>query len=281
MTFRYVSNNGDAIEFGGASPYFADPDAFRDYEVDYNMVRNTVTRFSHEPASLTLPITISADTEEEGAALLDRLQKAFEHDVRAMRAGRFEIDDYWAAAFVSAFVLSCDDSFGLWEVEVECKVLLPDPVWVLERTREFSAERDGEEGRGLNYPHNYPFNFYSGVSIDTIDNDLSWACPVRIVIYGAATNPYIYIGDNRYEVDVEVPEGGLLVIDGLDKSKIELRDRYGNTENVFAKRISGAQGSGTYVFEPIPPGVNPVTWDGSFSFDVILCGERSFPPCTT
>lgn len=281
MTFRYVSNNGETLELGGKSPYFADPDAFREYEVDYDMVRNTVTRFSHDPAKVKLPITISADTEEEGEALLDRLQKMFEHDVRAMNAGRFEIGDYWVAAFVTVFNFSSDESFGLWEIEVECTVLLPDPVWVLERKRSFNTERESEEGRGLNYPHNYPFNFYSGVSIDTIDNDLSWPCPVKIIIYGAASNPYIYIGDNRYEVDVEVPEGGLLIIDGLDKSKIELRDRYGNSENVFAKRISGTQGSGTYIFEPIKSGVNPVTWDGSFAFDVILCGERSWPPCST
>ena len=52
-------------------------------------------------------------------------------------------------------------------------------------------------------------------------------------------------------------------------------------ENVFNKRISGTPGSGTYIFEPIPSGVNPITWDGSFSFDVILCGERSFIPCMT
>lgn len=280
MTFRYVSNNGTTIELGLKSPYFADADAFREYGVAYNMVRNIVTRFSHDPKEYPLPITISAATQEEGATLLDRLQQAFDHDVRANKAGRIEIDDYWTKAFVTTFGLSCDESFGLWEIEVDTKVLLPDPVWVLERKRSFSTARDDDAAGGLNYPHNYPFNFYSGVTVDSIDNDLSWPCAVKIVIYGAASNPYVYIGDNRYEVDVEVPEGGLLIIDGLDKSQIELRDRYGNSQNVFNRRVSGTQGSGTYVFEPIPSGVNPVTWDGSFDFDVILCGERSWPPCS-
>lgn len=280
MSFRYVSNNGDVIEFGGDSPYYADADAFREYEVDYSMVRNTVTRFTNDPANVTFPITISAKTQEEGADLLDRLQQAFDHDVRANKAGRVEIDDYYTHAFVTTFGLSCDDSFGLWEVEVETKVLVPDPVWILERKKEFKTARDDDAAGGLNYPHNYPFNFYSGVTVDSIDNDLSWPCAVKIIVYGAASNPYIYIGDNRYEVDVEVPEGGLLIIDGLDKSQIELRDQYGNSQNVFNRRISGTQGSGTYIFEPIKSGVNPVTWDGSFNFDVILCGERSWAPCT-
>ena len=281
MSFRYVSNNGDTIDFGLESPYFADADALRSYDVGYNMVRNAVTRFNHEPASISLPISISARSEAEGAALLDRLQQAFDHDVRDSRAGRFEVDDYYTKAFVTTFEFSCDESLGLYEIELETKVLLPNPVWVLESKRSFNPSQDDREMRGLNYPYNFPFNFCSGVLTRNIVNPLSWPCAVRIIIYGVAHNPYIYIGGNRYEVDVDVPEGGLLVIDGLDKSRIELRDQYGKSENVFNRRISGTQGSGTYIFEPIPSGVQTVTWDGSFAFDVYLCGERSWLPCTT
>lgn len=280
MTFRYVSNNGDTIEFGIGSPYYADADALRKYEVDYDMVRNAVTRFNHEAASIALAISISAGTQDEGAQLLDRLQQAFDHDVRSNKAGRLEIDEYYTHAFITTFGFSCDDSLGLWETEVDAKVLLPNPVWILESTRKFNPTDGNAERRGLNYPHNFPFNFCGGVATRRIVNPLSWECPVRIVIYGEAHNPYVYIGDNRYEVDVDVPAGGLLIIDCLDKSKIELRDQYGNSTNVFDKRISGVKGSGTYIFEPIPSGENAVTWDGSFPFDVTLCGERSWAPCS-
>lgn len=280
MSFRYVSNNGDTIDFGLKSPYFADADALRSYQMDYSMVRNTVTRFSHDPASVPLPITISADTESQGSALLDRLQQAFEHDVRANEPGRFEFGDYYTQAFVVTFEFLCDDSLGLFEIELATKVLFPNPVWILESKRSFNPSTQDKSMRGLNYPHNFPFNFCSGVLSRRLVNPLSWPCPVKIIVYGAAKNPYIYIGDNRYEVDVDVAEGGLLIIDGLDKSKIELRDQYGNTSNVFNRRISGTQGSGTYIYEPIPRGESIVTWDGSFAFDVILCGERSLLPCT-
>lgn len=281
MSFRYVSNNGDAIEFGGDSAFYADSDAFRTYDTDYTLVHNAVARFNREAASHELPITIFADTETQGAALLDRLQQAFDHDVRAHKAGRFEIDEYYAHAYVPTFTFACGDSHGLYEIEVKAKVLFPNPVWILESRKSFNPSDGGDTSRGLNYPYNFPFNFKAGVSIRQITNPLSWPCAVRIVIYGEAHNPYIYIGDNRYEVDVDVPDGGTLTIDGLDKSQIVLRDQYGNATNVFDRRISGAQGSGTYVFEPIPSGVNAVTWDGSFPFDVVLCGERSWAPCTT
>ena len=281
MTFRYVSNNGDTIEFGGDSPYYADSDAMRSYEVKASLVRNAVTRFTHEAASVNLPISISAGTQEEGAALLDRLQQAFDHDVRANKAGRLEIDEYYANAFITTFGFDCDDALGLWETEVEAEVLLPNPVWILESRKSFNPSLGDVVSGGLNFPYNYPYNYCSGVTSRMITNPLSWPCAVRIVIYGEAHNPYVYIGDNRYEIDADVPEGGYLVIDGLDKSKIDLVDQYGNVTNVFDKRISGIAGSGTYIFEPIPSGYNPVTWDGSFKFDVVLCGERSWAPCTT
>lgn len=281
MSFRYVSNNGDALEFGPDSPYWADEDAFRTYEVSPSLVRNAVTRFTRDAATYTVPITISAATEAEGAALLERLQQAFEHDVRAMRPGRIEVGDHYARGYVTAFELSCDDSLGLWEVELEAKVMLPSPTWVMERSRSFDPGDGGEVSGGLNYPYDFPFDFVSGVAHRRITNPLTWACPVRIVIYGEAHNPYVYIGDNRYEVDVDVPAGGSLTIDAMDKGQILLRDQWGNATNVFDRRIDGAAGSGTYVFEPIPAGVSEVSWDGSFPFEVTLCGERSWVPCTT
>lgn len=280
MTFRYVSNNGDTIEFSKTSPFWADADQLRQYEIKYSLVRNTVTRFDREAAELSLPITISAPNQMQGAKLLDRLQQAFEHDIRANKAGRLEVDGYYSNAFITTFGLQCESSLGLYEIELETNVLLPNPVWIYEQKHEFNVARGDGDGQGLNYPHNYPFNFYSGISANIIKNSFSWPCPVRIIIYGAATNPYIHIGNNRYEIKTDVPQGATLTIDGFDKSKIVLKDKYGGVENVFSKRLPGAQGSGTYIFESIPPGVNQVVWDGSFSFDVVLLSERSWVPCT-
>lgn len=280
MSFCYVSNNKTTIEFGAASPYFADADMLRKYSIKYSAVRNTVTHFERDPVEFSLPVTISTQSQVEGMRLLDRLQQAFEHDIRAKKPGRLKVDGYYSDAYVTTFGFVCNDSLGLYEIELTTNVLLPNPVWIYEQKHEFNVSRGDGDGQGLNYPHNYPFNFYSGVSANTIKNSFSWSCPVRIVIYGPATNPYIHIGNNRYEVRVDVPAGGMLTIDGLDKSQVLLCDRYGNSENVFSERLPGTQGSGTYIFEQIPPGVNQVVWDGSFSFDVVLLSERNWVPCT-
>lgn len=279
VTFRYVSNSNETIELDGSGPYFADADILRSYEVAYDMVRNAVTRFKREPATFELPITVSAQTPEEGARLIERLQLAFDHDVRLGKPGRIVLDGHYAHAFVTTFGLSGEDMHWLFEVRVNATVLVPDPVWISDETLEFNIDPGSDAVNGLNYAHDFAFDYAGGVYASELENPLSWPCPARIVVYGPASNPYVYIGDNRYEIDVDVPEGGKLVIDGLDKSKIELFDRYGRAENVFSKRIAGAPGSGTYIFEEVPPGRHAITWDGTFHLDVTLLGERSWVPC--
>lgn len=280
MSLSYISNNGTVIEFGSGSAYYADPDVFRGYDEDYSTLRNSVVRFSKKVRSVEMPILISADTEKEGARLLDVMDQAFIHDIMANTPGKIVVDGYYARAFIQSVAMSCADSVGLYEIELSTSVLIPNPVWILEDTHEYSLER-GSSIRGLNYSHNYPYNYCSGSITGLLKNPLSWPCAVKIIVYGPASNPAIYIGDNLYEVDVEVPAGGYLVIDGMDKSKISLRNRLGEESNVFRLRAPGSPGSGSYVFERVPAGTHRVTWNGTFGFSLILYHERGMPPCLT
>lgn len=278
MTFRYVSSNGEAFDFEDASPYYADGDALRIYDISYDMIRNTVTRFNHDAPSLPLPIRISAATPQEGAELLDNLQKAFDHDVRMSTPGRIELDGFYVNAYVTTFGIEEEEMHDLFEIALQTNVLLPNPRWIREITKHFPAYA-GVEGGGFNFPIDFPFDFGVVREPDKVNALTSWPCGVRITIYGPASKPSVAIGQNRYEVNVEVKTGGRLVIDCMDKSKIDLYDQYGNVENVFGKRADGAAGSGTYVFEEVPAGDNIVSWDGSFALDITLYHERSFVPC--
>ena len=281
VTFRYVSNGNDVIELDGSGPYFADADTIRGYEVAYDMVKNAVTRFKREAATFELPITISAQTQQDGAQLLDRLQLALDYDVRLGKPGKLVLDGFYSHAYITAFAISTEDMHGLFEITVQTSVLVPNPVWISEKTLEFNIDPGSNAVNGFDYAYDYPHDYTGGVYASELENQLSWPCAARIVVYGPASNPCVFIGDNRYEVDVDVPEGGMLIIDGLDKSKIELLDRYGRSENVFSMRIAGVPGSGTYIFEEVPPGRHVITWDGTFRLDVTLLGERSWVPCLT
>ena len=52
----------------------------------------------------------------------------------------------------------------------------------------------------------------------------------------------------------------------------------GTRENVYKFRERGAHGSGSYLFEPIKPGTDDITWDNTFDFDLTLYETRSTPP---
>ena len=51
--------------------------------------------------------------------------------------------------------------------------------------------------------------------------------------------------------------------------------------NLFGKAVRGTgRGSGTYIFEPLPPGMSTISWAGGFKFDLTAIEERSEPPWT-
>lgn len=279
MSFSYRSGNGDVISFVGSSPYFCDPDVFRSYSWGYEMSNGSVATISRAEIEIETSIGITSDTEQQGADLLDRLVKAFEYDVRAGVAGIVEIDGYEARAFVFTGALAVDEMVGLFEISMTANFLVQRSEWVREISFPFIPGDTGSDGTGLNYPHNFPYNFRSSASRTYIDNPSTYPSDVRITIFGPTVNPSIMIGANRYGVDCEVERGGRLVIDGRDRSKIALYDKYGNETNVFGSRLRGSSGSGTYIFEKVSSGYSPVTWDESCRMEIVVYDERSMPPC--
>ena len=55
----------------------------------------------------------------------------------------------------------------------------------------------------------------------------------------------------------------------------------GLATNCFAQAVRGSgKDSGRYVFQPLAPGTQPISWPGGFQFDLTVCEERSEPPWT-
>ena len=94
------------------------------------------------------------------------------------------------------------------------------------------------------------------------------------MIYGPCSNPAVYIAGHEYRVNCDVGENEYLTIDATTK-RIYLTQNDGKEINVFNNRNRDS-----YIFEKIPPGNSTVSWDGDFSFDVILLEERSAPKWT-
>lgn len=106
--------------------------------------------------------------------------------------------------------------------------------------------------------------------------------PSKITFYGPATNPYVKIGDNRYEVDVAVLQGQKVVIDSTGtRPTAILYDNLGNGVNVFQYAVrDGGENGGSYAFLPFNPGLSIVNWQASFTVDLEWLERESEPVWT-
>ena len=97
---------------------------------------------------------------------------------------------------------------------------------------------------------------------------------LRLKIYGEAENPSINIAGHIYAVNGRIQTGESLLIDSITKT-IVLTTATGTKVNWFDKRNRES-----YIFEPIPSGINSVSYNGTFGFDVTIVEERSEPKWT-
>lgn len=152
------------------------------------------------------------------------------------------------------------------------------PQWIKESTVTFrssadSIATDGEK-RNLDFNVDFAYDYASELLGKTLNNTGFVGTNFRLVIYGAVTNPTIFIAGHRYQVNYVVEANEYLTIDSVQKT-ITLTKRNGEVVNCFNFRDRDS-----YIFEKIPSGNNSVNWNGEFGFDVILVEERSEPKWT-
>jgi phage-related protein len=146
------------------------------------------------------------------------------------------------------------------------------PYWVKEETFGFrKVDEGGSGGQDLDFNFDHPFDYHSGMSRNELNNTGFVGTNFRMIIYGACTNPAVYVSGHLYQVNCEVGSGEHLTIDSVAK-KVYLTGSDGTVTNVFNLRNRDS-----YIFEKIPSGQNTVAWEGDFGIDIILLEERSEP----
>lgn len=136
------------------------------------------------------------------------------------------------------------------------------------------ANTSGSAVGGFDYPYEYNLEYGVQIGGRTIANSTYTGNAFRLLIYGAVTNPTIIIGGHSYTVNGAVGEGETLTIDSMAKT-ITLTTASGAKINYFDKRDRQ-----NYIFQPIQPGQNAVTWSGDFGFELTVIEERSEPKWT-
>mgnify|MGYP007073505778 CR=1 FL=1 len=273
QSLEYVcSATGERIGFEG--PLYGETLAgLRGRVWDYSIGARGLTGITRKTRETNVTVRI-----HDSPATLDLLRRLADADMAAGAPGTLVADGEWETR---AWIAKSEpQSITPTMVETQLAVALLDGVWRREITTHHDPRTDA--GSGLDYPHDYPHD-YGGMSIlDTVANATGMPQPVKLTIFGPCVNPYIIIGTNRYEVDATIPAGSRLEIDAASDSRtVTMISDTGLRTNLFAKAVRGTgRGSGTYIFEPLPPGMSTISWAGGFEFDLTVIEERSEPPWT-
>lgn len=271
-SLKYVNSAGEEVNLSGDG-IICSLAGMDDWELDYRSLNGRSAGFRLKPKAYNMTLVFASRSTDAGLRSRDRLFEAANRDIEARSPGRLYDGEWYVECYLAA---SSKD--GLWHMgrSASCsvKVLMDDPAWTREHLSSYWAPNKGSTG-SLDYPHNYPYNYRARTIYNrVIENPGIAPAPLRLVIYGPVDEPRATIGGNVYEVAAPLSEGDLLIVDGKDKTVTLVRNG-GGVENAFGKRVGiQKEGSGSYLFQRIPPGLSSVNWSGTFGFDATVYERR-------
>ena len=253
--------------------------AIRGYEWSYELSGTRLTGASRAAREASVSCWLAASASEAA-------QVAFDADVQMGTPGALVSGEWSQRAYVTKAELS--DVYADGSCSATLTVVLLDGVWRRETTYQLLPDSGRDvSAETLDYPHDYAHDYGGSTAAGvTIDVPGATPCDLRLTVYGHAVSPYVRIGANTYQVNVTVPEGAILTVDTTRKGSmlgdsVVLRGQYGDVQDVFSKRLRGAEGSGSYIYELVPPGPQVVSWPQSFGVDVTLVERRGALPWTS
>lgn len=270
---KYKNHRNETFDFG-IDGIYVNANDLRDYKWTVTERNNRFASFDRAPASKTLPVVIMCDTAEKGIAARNKLFEVVEKDVLAAKHGQIIIGDYYYRCFVTE-----NKKSKYMQTErkmvVDLTVVSDFPYWVKESTYTLENSSGSAAAIGEDYAlFDYPHDFAGTNQLTSLVNANFVASNFRLIIHGAVTNPTVYIGGHKYNVNCTVGEGEYLTIDTVAKTVVLTRQN-GETVNQFKNRSRES-----YLFEKIPSGKVDVSWDGTLAMTIILLEERSEPKWT-
>ena len=268
----YKNHINETLEFGKA-PLFVNQNDLRDFAWDITSKNDRISSFKKGIVSKTIPIILKCDTENEGITLRNKIFEVLEKDVLAKQHGRFIIGDYYLKCYVTGSK-KAEYLIHKGYMVLTATVQTDYPEWVKETTSSFGSASDTGEAF-LDFPFDFSFDYKNAMVNSFLINSGFAESNFRLTIYGAVSNPTIYINGHEYSVDVEIAAGEYLTIDSVAKT-IVLTKNNGAKVNCFNKRNKDS-----YIFQKIAAGSNTISSTiQQIRFDITLLDERSEPKWT-
>lgn len=270
-SLKYVNHINEEIDLS-SEWYLQNGDNLQSWQRSRTSLNGKTIAITPLAQQKTFALAMSS-RESNGLLLRDKLYDIVSVDADECKPGKLYMDDWYVTGYVSQSSISLHQyaqDVAMFDFVFESD----DPYWTCEH--HFSS--GDATNLGLDYPHDYPHDFGNALTRIEINNPDVVPSKFKLIIQKQCSNPSITIGNNNYQVDVNLEDGELLVIDTMTdgtKKTITKKSSSGVGTNVFRYR-HGIQrkGSGSYIFEPIPSGISLVNWDGTFAWDLTIYERR-------
>ena len=267
---RYIASNGEVVELDGPTTWIGTADQLLSDEWTYTIGYRNITGVTREAKEIEVEACFKNNEE---ANKLRRLRNA---DVRNGTPGIIEAKGLQQRAYI---VKSVPSEITRTHHRETLTVVLLDGYWGKRNEQEFWATEIDPDTEYLDLPTDVQFDVMPPSALNSLTNNSSIPAPFKMTIFGPCVNPYIVIGDNRYEIIANIPAGARVEINSQSFPRtITLISSAGDRTDLFSSGTRGSgEGSGEYVFEPIKPGYNDVSWPGGFGFSLEWYEQEEVP----
>lgn len=266
---RYVGHAGAEFVLDGSPGIGMRRGKVLDWEYSVQELGGMIDCLYRDTRTFDGGFAVGADGSLTAAERLDALVDVTARDVGANEPGRLYVGDW----FVLVYLISLEKKYSTGDEVFDCtgRFVTDSPRWRRERELQF---RPREEVDGHDYPHDFPHDYSPSWFSGALKNTSPLPCAVRICVEGPASDWHVRIANNVYACRKALKEGERLLIDGLAE-EIWFTDALGNASNAF-DTWAGVfkEGSGSFVFERVPSGESPMSWDGCDALSITLCEER-------
>lgn len=270
MEIYYVNGNGEKLDFM-KWPYLIQEHDLFNHGWSYGVNAQKIVRFYKDLGEKTVTLCVSADTKEAYYEALNHFSEVVEKDVIANRAGCLYVGDQYIKCNIIASEKT-EWTKGVDYLKNSIAIVLRYPFWITEQKYLFRYIVTPDK-LFLDYPFDYPYDFASEHDMhkDVINNTHYSNCHFQAIFFGPCTDPSLVVDSHPYSVMVTLEEGEYLRLDTRDRTITKVTNT-GHEINEFNNQRRDVS-----IFEKITPGMHTVTWNGTFSVDMILYEERSEP----
>lgn len=277
MEIIYRNHLGEEIDLNSDNISLQNTDIFN-WEYSYTTLvgkRAKSTDFKRDPVTFKLELLLVPDLslplEEKvdyKGFLNNKIFKYTHKDVVSQKKGRLYVGEY----YVECVVVGSEKIDPLKSTPyhlISLKLLADNPNFVKENIFDFPIN-SASSIRGLTYNYDYGYDYTNqGNGNLNITRSHFAESEFKLSIFGAVSNPRIFINDNIYVIKEDISAGEVIEVSSRD-FKVIKRKINGEEENIFDKR--DIQNN---VFKKIPGGNLNINWSGDFGFELVIYEERS------